>query len=131
MIFGSNAVLSLTMLSLAQREDVPKVSYITALDIYLTVCFVFCFATLIQFALVNSKTVIGPKNMLSKLEDNVDLGVLKKLCRHESRKSKSGRSSFIGDRKLAEIEYRMCRIILSFYFYSFEILGNFRVVFFF
>ena len=38
------------------KKDLPRVSYITALDCFLAVCFLFVFSTLFEFALVHYHT---------------------------------------------------------------------------
>ena len=55
------------MLSISERQTVPKVSYVTGLDYFVTTCFGFCFSALLEFAIVNHFTIIRPK----KLIDNV------------------------------------------------------------
>ncbi|XP_039251861.1 gamma-aminobutyric acid receptor subunit alpha-2-like [Styela clava] len=52
-VSGIMTVLNLTTLSISTRQSFPKVSYATALDWYISVCFAFCFAALIEFASVN------------------------------------------------------------------------------
>lgn len=46
--------------STAERKSAPKVGYVTAYDFYITTCFTFCFAALIEFAIV--KNVSGYLN---------------------------------------------------------------------
>jgi hypothetical protein len=46
-------VLSLATLSFDVRNDIPAVSYVTALDWFLIMCYLFLFASLLQFTLVN------------------------------------------------------------------------------
>eukprot|EP00106_Octopus_bimaculoides_P022677 XP_014790119.1 PREDICTED: gamma-aminobutyric acid receptor alpha-like isoform X3 [Octopus bimaculoides] len=50
---GTTTVLSMTFLGLDNRTYLPKVSYSTALDVYVAMCYVFVLATLIQFAAVH------------------------------------------------------------------------------
>jgi len=52
-VSGIMTVLNLTTLSMSTRQSLPKVSYATALDWYMAVCFAFCFSALIEFASVN------------------------------------------------------------------------------
>ncbi|XP_004715681.1 gamma-aminobutyric acid receptor subunit epsilon [Echinops telfairi] len=53
---GVTSVLTMTTLSTFSRKNFPRVSYITALDCYITTCFVFCFCALTEFAMLNFLT---------------------------------------------------------------------------
>ncbi|KAG5270449.1 hypothetical protein AALO_G00192760 [Alosa alosa] len=46
-------VLTMTTLSISARHSLPKVSYATAMDWFIAVCFAFVFSALIEFAAVN------------------------------------------------------------------------------
>nr|XP_019566807.1 PREDICTED: gamma-aminobutyric acid receptor subunit epsilon [Rhinolophus sinicus] len=50
---GITSVLTMTSLGSYSRKNFPRVSYITALDFYITVCFIFCFCALMEFAVLN------------------------------------------------------------------------------
>lgn len=52
-IIGLVTVLTLTMQSTASRDQLPRVSYVKAIDIWMSTCLVFAFASLIEFAVVN------------------------------------------------------------------------------
>ncbi|KAL5013033.1 hypothetical protein ScPMuIL_011584, partial [Solemya velum] len=56
---GTTTVLTMTFLGLDTRSDLPRVSYSTALDVYVAMCFVFVVATIIQFATVHYFTKHG------------------------------------------------------------------------
>ncbi|WAQ99505.1 GBRA4-like protein [Mya arenaria] len=56
---GTMTVLTMTFIGLDNRNDLPRVSYSTALDIYVAICFVFVLATIIQFAAVHYFTKFG------------------------------------------------------------------------
>ncbi|KAH0520239.1 Gamma-aminobutyric acid receptor subunit alpha-4 [Microtus ochrogaster] len=58
--FGSwiTTVLTMTTLSISARHSLPKVSYATAMDWFIAVCFAFVFSALIEFAAVNYFTNI-------------------------------------------------------------------------
>jgi len=42
-------VLTMTTLSTISRKSLPKVSYITAMDLFVSVCFIFTFAALMEY----------------------------------------------------------------------------------
>ncbi|TRY85567.1 hypothetical protein DNTS_020379 [Danionella cerebrum] len=50
---GITTVLTMTTLSISARHSFPKVSYATAMDWFIAVCFAFVFSALIEFAAVN------------------------------------------------------------------------------
>lgn len=50
---GLLSVLTMTTQSSGSRANLPGVSYIKAIDIWMSVCMLFVFAALIEYALVN------------------------------------------------------------------------------
>uniref|UniRef100_A0A7N8XRX0 Gamma-aminobutyric acid type A receptor subunit gamma1 n=1 Tax=Mastacembelus armatus TaxID=205130 RepID=A0A7N8XRX0_9TELE len=46
---GITTVLTMTTLSTISRKSLPKVSYITAMDLFVSVCFIFTFAALMEY----------------------------------------------------------------------------------
>ena len=52
-------MLTMTFLGLETRNDLPKVSYPTALDYFVAITFTFIFATILQFAIVHYYTKVG------------------------------------------------------------------------
>lgn len=50
---GLLTVLTLTTQSTGSRDQLPRVSYIKAIDVWMSTCLVFAFASLIEFAIVN------------------------------------------------------------------------------
>ena len=52
-------MLTMTFLGLESRSDLPRVSYTTALDIYMVMAFMFVLATMVQFAAVHNFTKHG------------------------------------------------------------------------
>jgi len=50
---GLLSVLTLTMQSAASQGQLPRVSYVKAIDVWMSSCLVFAFASLIEFAVVN------------------------------------------------------------------------------
>lgn len=71
---GVTTVLTLIFVIIEGKKDLPKVSYVTALDCFLAVCFIFVFSTLFEFALVHfyTKARTGDLNEnIRELEDYV------------------------------------------------------------
>lgn len=52
-------VLSLATLSFDVRNDIPSVPYTTALDWFLIMCYLFLFASLLEFTLVHYFTKVN------------------------------------------------------------------------
>lgn len=50
---GLLTVLTLTMQSVGSKGQLPRVSYVKAIDVWMSTCLVFAFASLIEFAIVN------------------------------------------------------------------------------
>ncbi|XP_024899287.1 gamma-aminobutyric acid receptor subunit gamma-3 [Pteropus alecto] len=50
---GITTVLTMTTLSTIARTSLPRVSYVTAMDLFVTVCFLFVFAALMEYAALN------------------------------------------------------------------------------
>uniref|UniRef100_A0A4W6DVY9 Gamma-aminobutyric acid receptor subunit gamma-3 n=1 Tax=Lates calcarifer TaxID=8187 RepID=A0A4W6DVY9_LATCA len=50
---GITTVLTMTTLSTVARTSLPRVSYVTAMDLFVTVCFLFVFAALMEYATLN------------------------------------------------------------------------------
>ena len=50
---GLLTVLTLTMQSTRSKGELPRVSYVKAIDVWMSTCLVFAFASLIEFAIVN------------------------------------------------------------------------------
>lgn len=67
-VFGLMTVLSLVMLSISERQTIPRVGYATAMDYFITGCFIFCFMSLVEFAAVNYFTVTKPRYILRQLK---------------------------------------------------------------
>ncbi|KAK0052506.1 gamma-aminobutyric acid receptor subunit alpha-6, partial [Biomphalaria pfeifferi] len=55
----STTMLTMTFLVLDSRNDLPRVAYSTALDVYVFMCFCFIFASILQFAAVHFFTKYG------------------------------------------------------------------------
>ncbi|ESO02883.1 hypothetical protein HELRODRAFT_174325 [Helobdella robusta] len=72
---GLFTVLTTTTMSGGAREGLPRVSYIKAIDIWMIVCLVFVFASLLEYAVVNvlARRQVKPQN-LAKIMQNKNLG---------------------------------------------------------
>ncbi|CAG5129609.1 unnamed protein product, partial [Candidula unifasciata] len=56
---GSTTVLTMTIIGIENKSQLPKVSYVTAMDVYVALCYVFVIATTIEFAAVHYFTKYG------------------------------------------------------------------------
>ncbi|XP_041122795.1 gamma-aminobutyric acid receptor subunit alpha-6-like isoform X1 [Polyodon spathula] len=65
-VFGITTVLTMTTLSISARHSLPKVSYATAMDWFIAVCFAFVFSALIEFAAVNYFTNLETQKAMTK-----------------------------------------------------------------
>lgn len=57
----------MTTLSISARHSFPKVSYATAMDWFIAVCFAFVFSALIEFAAVNYFTNLQTQKAIMKV----------------------------------------------------------------
>lgn len=48
-LLGITTVLTMTTLSTIARKSLPKVSYVTAMDLFVSVCFIFVFSALVEY----------------------------------------------------------------------------------
>ncbi|XP_043925459.1 gamma-aminobutyric acid receptor subunit alpha-4-like isoform X3 [Protopterus annectens] len=65
-VAGITTVLTMTTLSISARHSFPKVSYATAMDWFIAVCFAFVFSALIEFAAVNYFTNLHTQKLMRK-----------------------------------------------------------------
>ncbi|XP_059922743.1 gamma-aminobutyric acid receptor subunit gamma-3 isoform X1 [Gadus macrocephalus] len=63
---GITTVLTMTTLSSVARTSLPRVSYVTAMDLFVTVCFLFVFAALMEYATLNYYSASARRPVLSK-----------------------------------------------------------------
>ncbi|XP_052857208.1 gamma-aminobutyric acid receptor subunit alpha-6 [Drosophila gunungcola] len=76
------SVLTLSTISLDSRTDLPKVKYATALDWFLLMSFLYCIATLLEFAGVHYFTKLGSGES-PQLEDQwEDISIANELSDH-------------------------------------------------
>ncbi|KAI4804371.1 hypothetical protein KUCAC02_026001 [Chaenocephalus aceratus] len=62
-------VLTMTTLSTISRKSLPKVSYVTAMDLFVSVCFIFTFAALMEYGTLHYFTSNRPAKK-SKVNSN-------------------------------------------------------------
>uniref|UniRef100_A0A8C2WK89 Gamma-aminobutyric acid type A receptor subunit gamma3 n=1 Tax=Cyclopterus lumpus TaxID=8103 RepID=A0A8C2WK89_CYCLU len=62
---GITTVLTMTTLSSVARTSLPRVSYVTAMDLFVSVCFLFVFAALMEFANYSVLDVRPPLSVVS------------------------------------------------------------------
>ena len=65
---GMTTIMTMTTMFGGVRESVPKVSYITLLDIWMVMCIFFIFLVLIEFAVVTSLIRRHQKPTAEKIE---------------------------------------------------------------
>lgn len=53
LLIGVTTVLSMTTMGFGGRSQMPKVSYATALDWFVILCFSFVFAVMVEYAAIN------------------------------------------------------------------------------
>ena len=56
----------MTTLSTVARTSLPRVSYVTAMDLFVTVCFLFVFAALMEYATLNYYSYSARKPVYGK-----------------------------------------------------------------
>ncbi|GFR66527.1 gamma-aminobutyric acid receptor alpha-like [Elysia marginata] len=76
---SATTMLTMTFLVLDSRNDLPRVAYSTALDVYVALCFFFVFASIVQFAAVHFFTKYGTadsdfkSSVLSNTDSDTDV----------------------------------------------------------
>ncbi|XP_041055132.1 gamma-aminobutyric acid receptor subunit gamma-3 isoform X2 [Carcharodon carcharias] len=73
---GITTVLTMTTLSSIARKSLPKVSYVTAMDLFVTVCFLFVFAALMEYAALNYYTCCKKPSCTRKKKTKNNYSVL-------------------------------------------------------
>ncbi|KAJ8795339.1 hypothetical protein J1605_018354 [Eschrichtius robustus] len=84
---GITTVLTMTTLSISARHSLPKVSYATAMDWFIAVCFAFVFSALIEFAAVNYFTNVQmekAKRKTSKAPQEIPAAPVLREKHHEA-----------------------------------------------
>lgn len=62
----------MTTLSTISRKSLPKVSYVTAMDLFVSVCFIFTFAALMEYGTLHYFTSNRPAKK-SKVNSNTQV----------------------------------------------------------
>ncbi|KAJ0050271.1 hypothetical protein NL108_014880 [Boleophthalmus pectinirostris] len=75
-VAGITTVLTMTTLSISARQSLPKVSYATAMDWFIAVCFGFVAFALVEFAAVNYFATIQAHRLKEKNSKQERLEVL-------------------------------------------------------
>ncbi len=75
-IAGITTLLTTCTIALTGREGIPKVSYSTALDIFLLMCFSFVFAALVEYAGVFYFTKSAVVSLVDKSDEEEEVGDL-------------------------------------------------------
>ncbi|KAF7477862.1 Hypothetical predicted protein [Marmota monax] len=70
---GITTVLTMTTLSTIARKSLPRVSYVTAMDLFVTVCFLFVFAALMEYATLNYYSSCRKPTVTKKKTSNYSL----------------------------------------------------------
>lgn len=71
-VAGITTVLTMTTLSISARQSLPKVSYATAMDWFIAVCFGFVAFALVEFAAVNYFATLQAHNLKTKQRSGQD-----------------------------------------------------------
>ena len=61
LLTGMTTLLTLTAMFSAVRQNVPRVSYISYLDIWMLTCMIFVFSCIMEFIVVTALTKFGQK----------------------------------------------------------------------
>ncbi|KAG8226490.1 hypothetical protein J437_LFUL007372 [Ladona fulva] len=103
MVLGIIALTVMGLLSSCINSDIPKVSYITALDLYLSFCFFMVFAALLEYITICyiTKKIQNKKNRylaIQKLADETNQG----------NETKAGVDSSTTGQKSTEVRFNVC-----------------------
>jgi len=66
---GMTTMLTLTAMFSSVRQNVPRVSYISVLDVWCIICMVFVFSSLIEFIIITTCIRSGKKKKAEKFEN--------------------------------------------------------------
>nr|CAB3248032.1 gamma-aminobutyric acid receptor subunit rho-2 [Phallusia mammillata] len=82
---GVTSVLTISTVITGLKGSLPKVSYLTAMDIYLWVCFLFVFSTVLEFCVLNFFMTKRGKKFLDKMIERRKRRIIKRKSRFASR----------------------------------------------
>ncbi|XP_052795135.1 glycine receptor subunit alpha-4-like isoform X1 [Mya arenaria] len=71
---GLLTVLTMTTQSAGARNNLPKVSYLKAIDVWMAACLLFVFLALVQFAYVNVLSRVQKRRQLKPVAGKIALG---------------------------------------------------------
>ncbi|KAI8495473.1 Gamma-aminobutyric acid receptor subunit beta-2 [Branchiostoma belcheri] len=95
---GITTVLTVTTINTSVRASLPKISYVKAIDLYLMGCFVFVFAALIEYAVVNYKYFGSkPKRGEIQLGSTSSPSPPAQRCRRQRRDTSNHSMGSVGD----------------------------------
>ncbi len=83
MILGATTVLTLVTMGFGGRASLPRVTYATALDWFIVMCFAFVFTAMVEYACVN-------------FVDHKQAEQIHKIFKEKLREQKSKRSLRVG-----------------------------------
>ena len=72
----------MTTQSSGARESLPKVSYVKAIDVWMSVCLIFVFASLLEFAYVNVQSrrrnveILNERKSVSQYFDDFRISIV-------------------------------------------------------
>nr|XP_002126566.2 gamma-aminobutyric acid receptor subunit rho-1-like [Ciona intestinalis] len=70
---GVTSVLTISTVITGLKTSLPKVSYLTAMDVYLWTCFIFVFSTVLEFCVVNYLMTEKGKKFLEKMQSRKEI----------------------------------------------------------
>ncbi|XP_078600904.1 gamma-aminobutyric acid receptor subunit beta-3-like [Branchiostoma floridae x Branchiostoma japonicum] len=112
---GITTVLTVTTINTSVRASLPKISYVKAIDLYLMGCFVFVFAALIEYAVVNYKYFGSkPKRGEIQLASTSSPSPPARRCRRQRREGSNHSMGSVGDNSYQQntsvVEIRMATL---------------------
>ncbi|XP_077988573.1 glycine receptor subunit alpha-2-like [Glandiceps talaboti] len=89
---GITVILTTTTQAIGQRENFAKVSYITAIDIWMSTCFIFVMGAIVEFSIVNFLHHLSARH--SNTQRSISLKGKKKTTKDGVANSDNDTSSF-------------------------------------
>lgn len=107
-VAGITTVLTMTTLSISARQSLPKVSYATAMDWFIAVCFGFVAFALVEFAAVNYLATLQAHRLKKQKAKQDKLEVLS-TCDEEDEENDNLSSDSNPREGLKKRNHSMCR----------------------